>query len=256
MLCDSSTSRMARYTDTDQGTIHVLVPTKHQSHRSAPSQPVAFNTTIGAARPSGTTSTNTIGASTTNGSTPILHQAAPTDQPSTKPPFDHPFISTKLIKYIQKSARPACCRRLSELLNEVTANMDKSTWTALLSFETNYLLPRKRGGKRYNMTTVIKKRLEKGAEYDDINSTSPTLMRRHKLDDDGLFAAAVTSKIEDWNIKVAVRILVSDDLPAADTLEMLASLQDKHPHHGVAYNHLPPDNVIHKALQVDKDDIL
>ena len=106
---------------------------------------------------------------------------------------------------------------------------DKSAWTAPISFGTNYLLPPKRGGKRHNKTTVIKKRLENGAEHDDVNSTSPILTRRRKLDDDGLLAAAVTSKIEDGDIKAAVRILVSDDKPAADTLETLASLQDKHP---------------------------
>ena len=82
------------------------------------------------------------------------------------------------------------------------------------------------------------------------------LTKRHKRDDDGLLAAAVTSKIEDGNIKAAVRTLVSDDKPAADTLETLASLEDKHSHPAVAYNHLPPDNVIHKALQVHEDDIL
>ena len=218
---------------------------------TASSQAAAFSTTTGAARPSSITSTNNgsstyVGAATTNGSTPTLHQAAPTDTPSTTPPFDHPLISSKLIKHISKSARPACCRRLSELINDVTANTDdKSAWTALLSFGTNYLLISKCGGKRHNMTTVIKKRFEKGAEHDDVNSTSPIL---RKLDDDGLLVSAVTSKIEYGNIKAAVRILVSDDKPAADTLETLASLQDKHPHPGVAYNHLPPDNVIHKAL--------
>ena len=74
------------------------------------------------------------------------------------------------------------------------------------------------------MTTVIKKRLEKGAKHDDVNSTSPILTKRRKLDDDGLLAAAVTSKIEDGNIKAAVRILVSDDKPAAATLETIVSL--------------------------------
>ena len=61
------------------------------------------------------------------------------------------------------------------------------------------------------MTTVIKKRLEKSAEHDDVNSTSSILTKRRKLDDDGLLAAAVTAKIEDGNIKAAVRIFVSDD---------------------------------------------
>ena len=133
---------------------------------------------------------------------------------------------------------------------------DKTALTALLSFEANCLLSPKRESKRQNMTTVIKKRIEKGAEHDDVNSSSPILTRWRKLDDDGVLAAAVTSTIENGNIKAAVTILVSNEKPAADTLETLASLHDKHAHSGVAYNHLPPDNVIYKALQVDEDDIL
>ena len=71
-----------------------------------------------------------------------------------------------------------------------------------------------------------------------------------------MLAVAVTSKIKGWNIKAAVRILKSDEKPAADTFETLVSLQDKHPHPEVTYNHLPPDNVIHNALQVHENDIL
>ena len=228
VLCcrDCFTSRMAQYTGTDPDTIHVLVPTKHQSHRPRYSVQPNLSQRPSAPPPAlhdhpvpTTDPVPCVEAATTNGSTPTLYQAAPTDTPSITPPFDHPLISSKLIKHIQKSARPACCRRLSELLNDVTANTDyKSVWTVLLSFGTNYLLPPKRAGKRHNMKTVIKKRLEKGAEQDDVNSTSPILTKWCKLDDDGLLAAAVTSKIEDGNIKATVRILVSDNNPAADTL--------------------------------------
>ena len=102
---------------------------------------------------------------------------------------------SKLIKHIPKSARSACCRRLSKLLNEITANTDdKSTLMALLNFRANYLLP---PSVKVSGTTVIKKRMEKGAEHDDVNSTSPKLMTRRKLDDDGLLA---DRGWEHWNI--------------------------------------------------------
>ena len=156
---------MARYTSTKTGTTHVLDPTKHQSHRTRRSAPPHLSLlhyhrlcTIIQYHQYQRQFQHMHCADTTSGSTRTLHQAAPTGKHSTTPPFDYPLISFKLIKHIPKSARPACCRRLSEHLNVVTANTDdKSACTALLTFGTNYLLPSKRGGKRHNMTTVIRR---------------------------------------------------------------------------------------------------
>ena len=68
-------------------------------------------------------------------------------------------------------------------------------------------------------------------------------------------AAAVSSKIEDGNIKAVIRILTSDDKPVPNSAETLSNLQDKHPR-PAAYNHLPPDDNLHKLLQITEADIL
>ena len=69
-------------------------------------------------------------------------------------------------------------------------------------------------------------------------------------------AAVVSSKIEDGNIKAAIRrILTSEDKPAPNSAETQLNLQDKHPR-PVAYNHLTSDDNLHKPLQVTEADIL
>jgi len=42
-------------------------------------------------------------------------------------------------------------------------------------------------------------------------------------------AKAISSKLEDGNVKAAVRLLCSDDAPAQPSPESLAQLQAKHP---------------------------
>ena len=46
---------------------------------------------------------------------------------------------------------------------------------------------------------------------------------------DELLAAAVTAKVEDVNIKLAIKILCSEEKPATDTVAMFAKLLERHP---------------------------
>ena len=55
--------------------------------------------------------------------------------------------------------------------------------------------------------------------------------RRHRevKDDNQNLASIVTSKIEDGNIKAAIRIMLSDDRPAENNAETLQLLTERHP---------------------------
>jgi hypothetical protein len=87
----------------------------------------------------------------------------------------------------------------------------------------------KRGGKKHNLTSVIKKRI---ASFDwqqacgGVNSqAAPGKHRDASID----LAAAVASKLEDGNIRAAVRILCSEEKPVDANLDSLAQLEAKHP---------------------------
>ena len=132
---------------------------------------------------------------------------------ATSPIMDHRSIGSKLIKHIPKSARSACCCRLKEKLNDVASDPnDEAKWMALLSFGNRYLQPPRRGGKRHNLTAIIRNRLNR----DECDEDAPEPLVRRKQcssNEASVMAAAVSSKIEDGNIKAAIRILTSAHNP-------------------------------------------
>ena len=84
----------------------------------------------------------------------------------------------------------------------------------------------------------------------------PLVLRKQRnADEASVMAATVSSKIEDGNIKAAIRILPSDDKPAPNSATPLLNLLDKHPR-PAAYKHLSPDDNLPKPLQVAEADIL
>ena len=111
-----------------------------------------------------------------------------------------------------------------------------------------------RGGKRHNLASIIKKRT------DDASDSEPTLHHadvtfRKQPDASASLAAAVTAKIEDGNIRAAIRLLCSEDKPAPDTDATFSKLLDKYPAASVSSN-LSPDPGTTSALQVSEKDVL
>ena len=95
----------------------------------------------------------------------------------------------------------------------------------MLNFGTNILVKPVRGGKRQNIARIITKRCDGslpghvGARYDSVRFRDP----------DAIIAAAVTSKIEDGNLRAAIRILSSNERLASFSEDARSKLQDKHP---------------------------
>ena len=114
----------------------------------------------------------------------------------------------------------------------------------------------KRAGKRHNITSTIKKRV---SSFSDVSATPQTLELgkagcNYQPDRFNL-AKAISSKLEDGNVKAAVRLLFSDDAPAQPSLESLAQLQAKHPAAAVDRKPFPhPDS--YSSLIVDESEVL
>jgi hypothetical protein len=144
------------------------------------------------------------------------------------PVFSHPKEVGSLIKRIPKPARPACATHLSSLLNKVTTNTnDLDAWSKLLHFGANTLQKPARTGERHNLTNIIKNRLDESRTRETRPANSNSFRKKRNADD--LLTAAVTAKVEDGNLKAAIRILCSDEKPATDTDATYAKLQERHP---------------------------
>ena len=154
-----------------------------------------------------------------------------------------------LIKHIPKSARPTCAAHLAKLLRQVTAQLSRvNHWFAVLQV---YSPVPKRGGKRHNLVSVVKKRTSAFPEL-PMPDHSTTY---HKTKSDArLLAQAVSSKLEDGNLKTAIRILSSDDGPVKPSADSLHKLQEKHPAGSGGLTDLPAINPA-QVLSVSEEEV-
>ena len=172
---------------------------------------------------------------------PAAHSSSNTQQSVSWSPASSP-----LIKHIPKSARPTCASHLAKLLRGVTAQPSVAkNWLAVLKWGSSILAVPKRAGKRHNVTSVIKKRIASFPDsvvHDQVTST-----QSRDKPASSLLAQAVSAKLEDGNLRAAIRIICSDDSPAQPSRESAQKLQEKHPPASGGLDDLPainPDKVL------------
>ena len=134
-------------------------------------------------------------------------------------PFDHSANTRPLIKIIPKNSRVSCGEILSKILGDIVTEPSRvHRWKDLLHFGAELLGKPSRGGKRHNSGNLINKR---ASNYDDQtktqnnnNSSTYTNFKPDKHHIDNLLAAAVTSKLENGNLRAAIRLICSEDAVA------------------------------------------
>ena len=149
-------------------------------------------------------------------------------------------VTFGIIKHIPKSARIACASQLASLLRQVIAHPDIAVnWQALFNWTGFVLSAPRRAGKRHNVAATIKKRAaDFTASESPVHADMPST-GYSKADSPHLLARAVATKLEDGNLKAAVRLLVSDEAPVMPSAESLAKLREKHPPATLDSNSLP-----------------
>jgi hypothetical protein len=150
---------------------------------------------------------------------------------------------------------------ISNLLKSVVqqpASTDK--WADLLTFGSFILLKPRRGGNKRNLTKIIQQRIvawQSGERSQDreLGQRRQQIMKESELARHR--ANAVTSKLEEGNFKAAIRLICSDDRPAADSAETLAALRAKHPP-SAPDRRIPcsPDSARFDAVQISDKDIV
>ena len=82
----------------------------------------------------------------------------------------------------------------------------------------------------------------------------PTSSNRQAAPPTTLLSHAITSKLEDGNLRAAIRLLCSDDTLAAPCEENLIKLQEKHPQASSTHASFP-DPSVSTPLLVDESDV-
>lgn len=136
-----------------------------------------------------------------------------------------------IMKHVPKGARFACSQALEGILNSINSNpRNVENWHRLLRFASTVLAQPPRAGRRRNMASVIKKRIEnQDLMKDEEPEADVEFGSRKRVNARELFLAAVNAKVEEGNIRAASRILCSQESPVVATFESLAAIQEKHP---------------------------
>lgn len=152
---------------------------------------------------------------------------------SSQSPGEFPFWALSLcpiIKHIPKAARFVCATHLAGLLRKVADNpYNLKEWKNVLTWSRRILGSLKRGGKRHKTASIVKQRV---VDFDNGDVEIQTLgfnVRRNSSRSTFRLADAVAAKLEDGNVRAAVRLLMSDDTPADTSEDILAKLTEKHP---------------------------
>ena len=177
--------------------------------------------------------------------------------------FCHPRPGLSTIKHIPKGARTSVGSLLISILSSVLSASDPLPWRNLFSFAPLILAPPPRGGRRHNVSSLIKKRVSEfaaaltdGSDSLFSKPSSPLLTQNSKKKSQAqLISAAVSSKLEDGNIKAAARILCSDEAPVPADSATFRELVHKHPCHPPTRPAVPPP-FPDSALQVDSNEVL
>ena len=148
--------------------------------------------------------------------------------------LQHPHSNTQILKRIPKGARPAAANLLHKLIRDVLQHPSSTTsWSKFLGFSGACFAKPSRGGKSHNLTTCIVKQVQ---QYD--TSTEPITVpischskQRDKpaKNSDDTLATMASAKLEDGDVKGAVRLLCSDDVLAAQDERTYDKLVHLHP---------------------------
>jgi hypothetical protein len=141
----------------------------------------------------------------------------------------------RVLKYIPKASRLQAAAKLTEVLDHILADPDNvNLWQQFLLFTYSCFGVGERGGKRHNRSLATRV----NHALSDFTSTSscrsqPTVTikkkLRLKLNDDFNLAARVSAKIEEGDVRGAVRLAVSDDSLAPYSDSTVKALHELHP---------------------------
>jgi len=151
----------------------------------------------------------------------------------------------RVLKRVPRSSRVPAANKLADLLHEVTSDPDAvDKWVNLLLFTYSCLcVPGQRGGKRH-LSSLASKVNKAIASFPAVSlplSTTQhkTTKQRRPLDN---LAARVSGKLEDGDIRGAIRLAASSDTVAPFDQATADALRVKHPSRSPSVSLQPPPN--------------
>ena len=149
-------------------------------------------------------------------------------------PIGHPSRHVPILKRIPRGARTEAANTLQQLLNNVVDDVSNNrSWTRLFGFAPTCLAQPGRGGKSRNLTTLVNRQIRAYDAQTDIDvgvdRGKVKKIRRAAVDENTEAAKRASAKLEEGDVKGAIRILTSKDKVAPVNEATAASLRVLHP---------------------------
>ena len=155
----------------------------------------------------------------------------------------------RLLKRIPKASRALAADKLATVLAHIITNSeDTLAWGDLLRFSyACFAVPGGRGGKRHHqsLTTKVNNTLN---AYPNISPRIQSIQQpiRRRVGIVYKFASRISEKLEDGDVRGAIRLAASDDAMAPHDEKTLIALRLKHPPRRVAPSEFP--TICHNTL--------
>jgi len=186
----------------------------------------------------------------------INSSAAAASQSSLPPSAVWSPADATLVKHIPKFARSSCASHLASLLRKVVSNPDTvSNWIKLFNWGSTVLHPSKRDRRRHSLSKTIKQQISlyaAGHADSDLANTSQSAKQHRRSTT--MLCQAISAKLEDGNVRAAIRILMSEDSPTVPSAESLQALRQKHPPASSSLSNLPSAQSV-QCMSVDEDEV-
>jgi hypothetical protein len=153
--------------------------------------------------------------------------------PSSGDTMQHPVHCGPVLKRIPKNARVHASNLLLKLINDVLQHPSASvSWRRLLEFPSACLVKPARGGKSRNLTTGLIKLMqqyEEGFSQNPAASNKRVAPRCSAKTVEQQIASMAAAKLENGDVKGAVKLLCSDDQLAEADSKTRDELKGLHP---------------------------
>ena len=170
---------------------------------------------------------------------------------------------TKVLARVPKGARVAAAEALDSLMQKVVTDNDVLSWSRLFGFAFDaFKCPSKEpapgGSNQSSLATKVRAQIN---NYIQTTSLPPVtdpnnISRRRDATQEYNLAKGVASKLADFNIKGAVRLVASDDSFAGFSEDVTEELRRKHPPAPPNLNLPPPPDAATVPFQATKEQVV
>ena len=144
--------------------------------------------------------------------------------------FRHPHVVTAVIRHVPTSARSACAKLLSDILQLILKDYSNvRSWNLLFNFANTIFAKPSISGQNNYLSSIIKKRTINYITNIPDQASIPCYRQHHRDSPDEQMPKAVTAKFNDGNIKSALRLLLSDDKLIESNDDTYKKILEHHP---------------------------